>query len=112
MEKFLVYIDYIIIFSKTVDEHIDHVDEILGAFRTLGVTLKMNKCKFFSDYVEYLGNVIPPGKLEVDGAKTKSLRDARPPTTTTEMRSFLGQCNVYRRFIQKFERKAHPLTRC
>ena len=110
METCLVYIDNIIIFSKTVDEHIDHVDEILGILRTSGVTLKINKCKFFSDSVEYLGHVIRPGKLEVDGANTKSLRDARPPTTKTEIRSFLGLCNVYRRFIQNFARKAHQLN--
>ena len=76
----LVYIDDIIIFSKTVDEHIDHVDEILGIFRTSSVTLNINNCKFFSDSVEYLGHVVRPGKREVDGANTKSLRDDRPPT--------------------------------
>ena len=47
----LVYIDDIIIFSNTVDEHIDHVDEIVGTLRTSGVTLKINKCNVFSDSV-------------------------------------------------------------
>ena len=106
----LVYIDDIIIFSKSVDEHIHHVDEILSALRASGVTLKIKKCRFFSDTVEYLGHVIKPGKLEVDSANTKSLRDAKPPTTKTEVRSFLGLCNVYRRFIKDFAKKAHPLN--
>ena len=106
----LVYIDDIIIFSKTVEEHIQHVDEILTALGNAGVTLKIKKCTFFSDSVEYLGHVIKPGKLEIDGANTKSLRDAKPPTTKTELRSFLGLCNVYRRFIKNFSMTAHPLN--
>ena len=107
----LVYIDDVIIYSKTVEEHIHHVDEVLTALGKAGVTLKMKKCTFFSDKVEYLGHVIRPGRLEVDGTNTASLRNAKPPTAKTELRSFLGLCNVYRRFIQNFTELAHPLNR-
>ena len=106
----LVYIDDIIIFSKSVEEHIQHVDEILTALGNAGVTLKIKKCKFFSDTVEYLGHIIKPGNLEIDSSNTKSLREAKPPTTKTELRSFLGLCNVYRRFIKDFSTTAHPLN--
>ena len=71
----------------------------------------MKKCKFFIDEVEYLGHIIRPGRLEVDTVNTASLRDAKPPTTRTELRSFLGLCNVYRRFIRDFTHLAHPLNR-
>ena len=54
--------------------------------------------------------MIRPGKLEVDGANTKSLHDARPPTTKTEIHSFLGLCNIYRQFIHNFAWKAHSLN--
>ena len=59
----LVYIDDVIIYSKSVEEHIRHVDEVLTALKKAGVTLKMKKCTFFSDTVEYLGHVIKSGRL-------------------------------------------------
>ena len=107
----LVYIDDVIIYSKTVEEHIHHVDEVLTALGKAGVTLKMKNCTSFSDKVEYLGHVIRPGRLEVDGTNTASLRNAKPPTSKTELRSFLGLCNVYRRCIQDFTKMAHQLNR-
>ena len=74
------------------------------------VTLKIAKCKFFTTTVEYLGHIIRPGKLEVDQTNTKSLREAKPPTTRTQIRSFLDLVNVYRRFIDRFSKKAGPLS--
>ncbi len=106
----LVYLDDVIIFSKDVESHVKHVDEILSCLKQAGVTLKVKKCKFFTTEVEYLGHIIKPGRLEVDGANTKSLKEALPPTSKTELRSFLGLCNVYRRFIKDFTKTAHPLN--
>ena len=106
----LVYLDDIIIFSNTVEEHIQHVDEILDCLKRAGVTLKIKKCKFFTTTVEYLGHVIKPGRLEIDHAHTASLREALPPTNKSELRSFLGLCNVYRRFVENFSTKAGPLN--
>ena len=79
----LVYLDDFIIYSKSVEEHIDHVDEILTALDTAGITLKIKKCRFFSEEVEYLGHIIKPGHLEIDKTNTASLREAKPPTTKT-----------------------------
>lgn len=72
--------------------------------------LKMNKCTLFSNKVEYIGHVILPGKLEVDRAHTASLKQAKPPTTKSELRSFLGLCNIYQRFILDFTGISHPLN--
>ena len=66
----LVYIDDIIIYSKSVEEQIRHVDEVLTAFKKAGFTLRMNKYTFFSDSVEYLRHVIKPGHLEMDWTNT------------------------------------------
>ena len=107
----LVYLDDVIIYSKSVEDHIRHVDEILECLAAAGVTLKMKKCKFFTTTVEYLGHIIKPGKLEVDQANTESLRKAQPPTNRSELRSFLGFCNVYRRFIKDFTRLAGPINK-
>ena len=73
-QTFLVYIDYIFIYSKTVEEHIRHVDETFTAFREAGVILKVNKCHFFRDSVEYLVLIFKQGRLEIDCAHTSSLR--------------------------------------
>ena len=106
----LVYIDDIIIFSKTVEDHIRHVDEILTTLTEANITLKISKCRFFSDTVEYLGHLIKHGQLQIDDTNTKSLKEAKPPTTKSELRSFLGLCNVYKRFIENFAVLAHPLN--
>lgn len=106
----LVYLDDVIIFSKSVEEHIQHVDEILSALKEAGVTLKMYKCRFFTRRVEYLGHFISPGSLEADTTNVKCLRDAAPPTTKTEVRSFLGMANYYRWFIEDYTRKSAPLN--
>ena len=83
----------------------------MTCLREAGITLKISKCTFFSDKIEYLGHIIKPGRLEVDQANTKSLRDARPPKTKSQLRSFLGLVNVYRRFIENFSKVAGPLNK-
>lgn len=73
----LIYIDDVIIYSNTMEEHIRCVDEIHKNLSEAGVTLKMNKCTIFSDKLEYLGHIIHPGKLEVDDAHNASPRQPR-----------------------------------
>ena len=106
----LVYLDDVIIHSKSIEEHIQHVDQILGTLARAGVSLKLKKCRFFTSTVKYLGHIIKPGTLEIDKAAVASLQEARPPETQSEIRSFLGMCNVYRRFIPKFSDTAEPLN--
>ena len=105
----LVYLDDVIIFSKNMDDHVKHVREVLTALRDAGVTLKLKNCEFFKDSVRYLGHVIRPGRLEVDLARIAALNKAQHPRNHTELRSFLGLCNVYRRFIRNFTHMAAPL---
>ena len=83
--KCLIYIENVIIYSKSVEDLIRHVDEILTALEEAGVTLKIKKCYLFRPEVAYLGNIIKPGHLEDDRAKTASLRDAKPPPSKTEL---------------------------
>ena len=106
----LVYLDDVVIFSKTVADHIGHVDTILSALSAAGVSLRLEKCEFFTSEITYLGHIIRPGRLSVDAAHTKCLRDASHPRTQTELRSFLGFVNVYRRFIKDFAHIAAPLN--
>ena len=106
----LVYLDDVIVFSKTYDEHVEHLDRVLTLLRDAGVSLKLAKCKFFQDRVEYLGHVISPGKLAVADKYADALRECEFPKSLTQIRSFLEACNVYRRFVRDFAKVARPLT--
>ena len=106
----LVYLDDIIIFSKEVDEHIKHVEQVLEKLQSAGVSLKLKKCKFFAKTVDYLGHVIRPGLLEVATKNTVAIDGFEEPSTQTHLQSFLGVCNVYRRFVPNFAQVAHLLN--
>lgn len=109
LKSCLVYIDDVIIFSKSVAQHITDVDTILTELAASGMSLKLKKCLFFTVHVKYLGHIIRPGRLQVDLAHVAALKDSTLPTTVTELRSFLGFVNVYRRFIPHFATVAAPL---
>jgi transposase InsO family protein len=106
----LVYLDDVIIFSSSRKMHLQHVNEALNLLGGAGLSLKLSKCHFFQEAVDYLGHVIRPGKLSVAEKNTAALRNAPLPRTQTELRSFLGLCNVYRRFVPRFAAVAAPLT--
>jgi len=92
----LVYLDDIIIFSKTFEEHLKHVSDILKCLQASGFSLKLSKCSFFQKEVNYLGHVIKPGKLCVATKTTEAVAKFKLPETQTHIKSFLGLCNVYR----------------
>jgi len=98
------------VYSKTEEEHIGHVDHVLRLLREVGVTLRLPKCRFFRTIVECLGHEIKPGRLGVMDAHTRALREAHFPTTRMQVRSFVGMCNVFRRFVPNVARMAAPLT--
>ena len=106
----LVYLDDIIIFSKSWEEHIVHVDETLSVLEKAGVKLKLRKCEIFVENIKYLGHVVRPGSLEIDAARIAALEQVKYPQTQTKLRSFLGLCNVYRRFVPHYAKIAHPLN--
>ena len=107
----IVYLDDIIVFSKNREDHLRHLEEVFRLLRDAGATLRLKKCEFFKDEVKYLGHVIRPGRLGMLQKNVESIVKAMPPKTKTQMRSFLGMCNVYRRFIKGYAKIAHPLNR-
>lgn len=91
--------------------HIEHVDEtVLTVLQKAGVSVKLPKCELFSSKVTYLGHIIRQGELLIDPVMVPRLKDALPPATQSELRSFLGLCNVYRRFVRVFSDVAAPLN--
>jgi len=106
-----VYLDDVMVFYGTVDNHTWHPREVLFLLRTAGVSLKPSKCHLFQQEVEYLGHVVRPGQLPVNQKNIKSLAQALPPQNETELKSVLGMCNVYRRFIKDYAHIAKPLTK-
>jgi len=107
----LVYLDDVIVFSATPEDHLAALDEVLTRLGRAGVTLKAKKCRFFQASVVYLGHVISPGEMRVHNKNLEALAKATHPRTKTQLRSVLGMCNVYRRFMRGYSTVAAPLTK-
>lgn len=106
----IIYLDDILIFSKTLEEHHIHVRQVLEKLRMHGLYAKMEKCSFHQDTVEFLGYVISPSGISMDPSKVKTVVEWRQPTNVKDVRSFLGFANFYRRFIKDYSKVALPLT--
>lgn len=104
----LVYLDDVIISSRNVDYHIKHVEEIIKTIEDAGVTLSIKKCHCFHRQVEYLGHMDKPDQLEINKTSVETLRKSQAPSNKTKLRSFLGLCKVYRRFIDYFIWMSNP----
>jgi len=107
----LFYLNDVIVFSRTVGDHIRHLREVLLLLEEAGISLKPSKCHLFQQEMEYLGHVVRPGQLLVNQKNVKILSQALPQRNQTELKSFLGMCNVYRRFIKDSAHIAKPLTK-
>jgi Reverse transcriptase (RNA-dependent DNA polymerase) len=106
----LVYLDDVIVFFGSESAHLAHVAEVLTLLGNAGLSLKLKKGHLLSETVEYLGHVIRPGRLRVAEKNTTGLKTAPLPRTQTELRSFLGLFNVYRRFFPRFSAISAPLN--
>lgn len=93
----LVYLDYMVVFSKTVKGQMAHLRQVLTLLRDSGVTLKLNNCSFLAEEMDYLGRVICPDRLEMTSTITAAFKQLRDPATQTEVKSFLGLRNMFRR---------------
>ncbi|XP_052735534.1 uncharacterized protein LOC128197518 [Vigna angularis] len=111
LDKFVVvFIDDILIYSKTQAEHEEHLRAVLTVLREKELYAKLSKCEFWMKEVQFLGHVVSAGGISVDPAKVRAVLDWKSPRSVTEVRSFVGLAGYYRRFIEGFGKIVAPLT--
>ncbi|KAF5779194.1 putative nucleotidyltransferase, Ribonuclease H [Helianthus annuus] len=111
LDKFvIVFIDDILIYSRTKEEHEQHLRTILELLKKEKLYAKFSKCEFWIREVQFLGHVVNEKGIHVDPSKIEAIKNWEAPKTPTEVRQFLGLAGYYRRFIENFSKIAQPLT--
>ncbi|KAL0534387.1 hypothetical protein IC582_028677 [Cucumis melo] len=106
----IVFIDDILVYSKTEAEHEEHLHQVLETLRANKLYAKFSKCEFWLKKVSFLGHVVSSEGVSVDPAKIEAVTSWPRPSTVSEVRSFLSLAGYYRRFVEDFSRIASPLT--
>ena len=107
LDKFVVvFIDDILIYSETAEEHEEHLRVVLSRLREHKLYAKFSKCEFWLKKVPFLGHVLSEDGISVDPSKVQEVMDLKAPTSVHEAQSFLGLAGYYRRFIPDFSKIA------
>jgi hypothetical protein len=104
------FIDDVIIFGNTIEEHASRLSHILERFERTNLQLQRAKCKFAQPQVEYLGYIASKDGIRASPDKTKAVKNFPVPKNVKEVRSYLGLASFYRRLVPKFAQIAKPLS--
>ena len=107
----IIYLDDVIVFSMTPEEHLERLRGVFQKLREVGLKLKPSKCEFFKDRIAYLGHIVSKTGIETDPKKIQDIKDWPRPETVTDVRQFLGFTNYYRKFIKQYAVVANPLNK-
>ena len=110
-EFVIIFIDDILVYSKTKEDHEKHLRLVLGRLREQKLFAKLSKCSFWQRSIGFLGHVVSNEGVSVDPEKIECIKNWPQPKTATEVRSFLGLAGYYRKYVKGFSSIAQPMTR-
>lgn len=107
----LVYLDDILVFSTSIEEHMESLSKVLKCLENANLKIQPDKCLFLSRETEFLGHIITPGGIKTNPKKIEAIDAIRLPTTQKQIKSFLGITGYYRRFIKDYSKVAYHLIK-
>ena len=107
---FIVFLDDILVYSKSKEDHEQHLRLVLQVLRGHQLYAKLTKCSFYQRKIHYLGHIISEEGIVVDPEKVEAIREWSAPRNVAEVGSFMGLAGYYKRFIVGFSKIAHPIT--
>src|ERR1700680_3323647 len=111
LDKFIiVYLDDIVVYSKSVDEHLHHLELVFNRLREHKLYAKLEKCSFMQNQIKFLGHLVSADGIRVNPEKVKAITDWPIPKNAKDIRAFLGTSGYYRKFILNYSKIASPLT--
>uniref|UniRef100_A0A8C7WVL3 Gypsy retrotransposon integrase-like protein 1 n=1 Tax=Oryzias sinensis TaxID=183150 RepID=A0A8C7WVL3_9TELE len=106
----IVYLDDIIVFGKTLEEHEYRLLKVLDRLQEVGLKVSLDKCQFCQPRVKYVGHIVSEKGITTDPEKVEVVKNWKEPTDLKTLKSFLGFSGYYRRFIANYSQIVHPLT--
>ncbi len=108
--EILVYLDDLIVFGRTLEEHEERLLKVLDRLQSEGLKLSVDKCTFCQTSVSYVGHIVSQEGVSTDPSKIEAVKSWPRPQNVSELRSFLGFCGYYRRFVKDYSEVSYPLN--